>query len=285
MDKYVIIDSLKEGPQGAAFLVRHRVNNTTYVLKKIECNDDPEAHKALREVKRLAKLRHRHVSVPHDVFLHWGAKEAAIYLCVVSKFFVTGDLDTFINEKSRKSSPIKEIDLRRWYGQILHALVYLYDNGIAHTNLKPSNIYLTPEMDVCIGDIGIRAIVEDLYRFRSRTRSVVWTLYWMPPEVFDGPHGTTTDVWALGCFLYEVAVMRHQSILKSRDLMLSMRLGEKEDFLQSLDQLKCDNADIISACVRQLLCPDQAHRPTIRDAIKLPYPQLCLDLVTTKASR
>lgn len=283
---FQIINTFAEGPQGITFLVKHRTNGKTYILKKIECNDDPEANRALREVMRLTKLRHRHLAVPRDAFVHWDSAEAAVYLCIVSDYFVTGDLDSFFKEKSRKGKSMCESDMQRWIGQLLHAITYLHDSGIAHTDLKPSNVYLTPQMDLRIGDFGIRTVIEDLHRFRCRTRTAVWSLYWSPPEVFEGPHGSKTDIWSLGCILFEMAAMVHQDVLKSREVLLQLRVGDRVEFLETLKQigLGYEKSCHICDCVMQMLLADHDVRPSARDVLKMHYPRLCITMVTNKGT-
>ncbi|XP_041453455.1 serine/threonine-protein kinase Nek1-like [Lytechinus variegatus] len=286
MEKYMIIDTFAKGPQGITLLVKHRANGKTFILKKIECNDNPEANRALREVMRFTKLRHRHIAIPRDAFVHWDSTEAAVYLCIASDYFVTGDLDSFVKEKSRNGQSMCESDMQRWMGQMLHAIIYLHDSGIAHTNLKPSNVYLTPQMDLRIGDIGIRTVIEDLHRFRSRTRSAVWSLYWSPPEVFEGPHGSKTDVWSLGCMLFEMAAMMHQSVLKSREVLLQLRVGDRVEFLDSLKQIGrgYEKSCHICDCLVHMFSADHESRPSARDVLKMHYPRLCINMVTNKGT-
>ena len=76
-----------------------------------------------------------------------------------------------------------------------------------HRDLKTLNIFLTKENKIKVGDLGAAKIMENIENFAT---SKVGTPYYLSPEVCeDRPYNNKSDIWALGCVLYELCTLRH----------------------------------------------------------------------------
>ena len=86
------------------------------------------------------------------------------------------------------------------------ALLYLHERRILHRDLKTQNIFLK-NGKIRLGDFGIAKVLDSTRDFAN---TCIGTPYYMSPELFKNkPYGYKSDVWALGCCLYELCNLRH----------------------------------------------------------------------------
>ena len=88
------------------------------------------------------------------------------------------------------------------------ALAYVHQGKVLHRDLKTQNIFLTRECKVIkLGDFGISKVLDGTI---DMAKTVIGTPYYMSPELCENqPYGMQSDVWALGCILYEMCVLKH----------------------------------------------------------------------------
>jgi NIMA (never in mitosis gene a)-related kinase 1/4/5 len=87
------------------------------------------------------------------------------------------------------------------------ALDNIHTRKILHRDLKSQNIFLTKNNFVKLGDFGISKVLENTCALAS---TVQGTPYYMSPEVCQNkPYSYQSDIWALGCILYELCCLKH----------------------------------------------------------------------------
>lgn len=102
---------------------------------------------------------------------------------------------------------LSEESIVRTATQLSEALRYIHSRNILHRDIKPSNIFLTENGDVKIGDFGISRLMTTTL---AMAHTAVGTPQYMSPEMCESkPYTYKSDVWALGCVIYEAAALRN----------------------------------------------------------------------------
>jgi len=274
MEHYKTLDRLGKGSQGTVFLVEHMEDKKTYVLKKVECSDEVEANKAFKEAMALQELQHRFICGYKEFFVMWDKEESAMFVCIVMEYYKMGDLEKAVKQKRTKTSAIEEMIIKKWFGQMLEALVFVHKKQVIHRDLKPSNIFMTADLNISIGDFGVSTILGD---HRTKTRTTVGSMNWMAPEVLERPYDERSDVWSLGCIILELTTCHFLD-----HPQMSSALFEVKSQPQRLEQILETTGKTYSAAlcqlIRTMLRRNFQQRPTAQELIELPYVQQCLSL-------
>jgi serine/threonine protein kinase len=117
-----------------------------------------------------------------------------------------GDLKRQLRKAQEKQVGFEERIIWKYFSQIADAMQHMHERRIMHRDLKPANILLTLDGTVKVGDLGLsRELSENTYQAHSK----VGTPLYMSPEVLRGDgYDFKSDIWSIGCLLYELAMLK-----------------------------------------------------------------------------
>ena len=256
MEVYETVKSIGSGSFGQVYLVRHKYEEKNYVVKKVKTRDmsQKDRENTEQEVRLLQKLRHSNIVAYKDSYI-----DRDQYLCIVMVYCEGGDVYTKI--KSNKGKKFTEAQVLSWLAQTLLALLYLHERRILHRDLKTQNIFLKNDR-VKLGDFGIAKVLDGTKDFAN---TCIGTPYYMSPELFKNrPYSYKSDVWALGCVVYEMCNLRHAFDAQSLNgLAMKILKGSYPPPNQSYSKVLRD-------LVTKMLSVNPKDRPTLIDVLNVP---------------
>ncbi|XP_058612412.1 serine/threonine-protein kinase Nek1 isoform X2 [Onychostoma macrolepis] len=201
MDKYERLKKIGEGSFGKAILVKSRTDGRQYVIKEIGISrmSNKERQESRKEVAVLANMSHPNIVQYKESFEESGC------LYIVMDYCEGGDLFKKIN--NQRGTLFPEEQILDWFVQICLALKHVHDRKILHRDIKSQNIFLTKDGTIQLGDFGIARVLNSTVEL---ARTCIGTPYYLSPEICENkPYNNKSDIWALGCVLYEMCTLKH----------------------------------------------------------------------------
>lgn len=114
-----------------------------------------------------------------------------------------GDLFRKIKEHSRRCTKFSETEIWKALVHMTLGLKSLHEKKVLHRDLKSANIFLTSNGVYKLGDLNVSKVLK-----KDLAETQTGTPYYASPEVWnDKPYGAKSDIWSLGCVIYEMAAL------------------------------------------------------------------------------
>jgi serine/threonine protein kinase len=233
-ERYLIIAKLGEGGMGRVYLAEHVKMNRQCAIKVMNpslVNDPESSARFAREASNAARIIHPNVAAVFD----FGEADKIVYLVME---YVDGESLSAALARDGTFEPRRAIDIAR---QIADGLAAAHELGIVHRDLKPDNVIVarsrsgreTPK----VVDFGIaKAASEAPQDALTKSGLVIGTPEYMSPEQLLGdPVDERTDVYALGCILYQMITGASPFAADSREQMIRRRLHEPPPHIREVD--------------------------------------------------
>ncbi|KAI5644069.1 protein kinase domain-containing protein [Phthorimaea operculella] len=248
-----ILKSIGKGTYGDVYLCENIKTSQLTIVKNIELNLKIQDHVTdiENEVKILSSMNHSNIIKFYDHFY------TDDHVLISMEYATSGNLAEYMYVKYPKL--IKQQEILFYFCQILLGVDYMHSKNIIHRDLKAENILLTGEhgLTVKIGDFGISKMLASA----KNTSTVIGTPYYLAPELCEGkPYDMKSDVWALGCLLYEMCT--HTRAFEAETLVGLVK-AITSGSVHPIDLTVYDRGlqDLIDAML--IILPDK--RPTIKD--------------------
>ncbi|XP_020813066.1 probable serine/threonine-protein kinase nek2 isoform X2 [Drosophila serrata] len=203
---YDVLAVMRNGSFGALFKVRDKSSGEPFVLNGINYDklDEVKCEAMFSEITMLRELQHPNIVQYHH---HFDNRVVQV-LHIVMECSAGGDLAQLVERARTQRRRFEERYIWRVLMQMCRALHRCHnriDGAILHRDVQPSNIFLDAAGNAKLGEFGLAKMLRDL----SLDASDVCTPDYMSPELLRGRiSDRKSDVWALGCVVYEMCALR-----------------------------------------------------------------------------
>ncbi|XP_068679432.1 serine/threonine-protein kinase 36-like [Montipora foliosa] len=195
MERYHVLELIGEGSFGKVYKGRKKYSGQVVALKFIPKvgRSEKELKNLQREIDIMRNLEHKNIIKLLDSF------ETPKEVCVVTEY-AEGELFQVLED----DGSLPEQQVRMIACQLVKALYYLHSHRILHRDMKPQNILLGKGGVVKLCDFGFARAMSINTLVLTSIKGT--PLYMSPELVQEKPYDHNSDLWSLGCILYELFV-------------------------------------------------------------------------------
>jgi NIMA (never in mitosis gene a)-related kinase len=189
----------KGGNHSEVYMATHIETATQVAIKRIKLFD---LHAAVRkevdtEISLLQKLDHPNL-IQYPEHFH---QDNDLY--IVMELASGGQMAQKVEAVRKSGVRVEEKLLWGWLHDVASALAYLHSRRVMHRDVKPSHIFLGENGQAKLGDFGLSKVMSAKTQIAF---SCVGTPFYMSPELVKSEgYAFGSDVWSLGCSIYELA--------------------------------------------------------------------------------
>ena len=193
---YKILAELGEGGMGVVYKAEDTNLDRTVALKFLAphlVSNEDHRKRFVREAKAAAALSHPNICTVYEI------GEAAGRIYIAMAYLEGQELSDIIGGGTMETDQAADLAV-----QFADGLAEAHSKGVVHRDIKPANLFVTSQRRGVILDFGLAQLASSDSRL-TREGTTLGTCAYMSPEQASGvPIDARTDVWALGCVLYEM---------------------------------------------------------------------------------
>jgi len=269
MENYEFVCQIGKGNFGRISKIIRKSDKKTLIWKELDYGQmsEKEKEQIVSEVNILRELKHPNIVRYYDRIID--KKHSRIY--IIMEYCEGGDLNQLIKRCKKTGEFIAEDIIWKIFTQVLLAIHVIHNHKegkILHRDIKPSNIFLDKDNNVKLGDFGLSRELSDQSKFAY---SHVGTPYYMSPEqIEETKYNEKSDIWSLGCFLYELTTF-HPPFEAKNQIMLAMRIKSGK-----VEKINKRYSEELWRVITWMLTVNSNERPSSEDLLNIP--EVCVRL-------
>ncbi|XP_056389196.1 mitogen-activated protein kinase kinase kinase 19-like isoform X2 [Hyla sarda] len=219
---------------------------------------EKEYKKLQEEVDLLKTLKHP------NIVGYLGTSFEDPVVTIFMEFVPGGSISSVI----RHFGPLREVVISKYTSHILQGISYLHRNRVVHRDIKGNNVMLMPNGVIKLIDFGCAKRLNGLSMNGTpgeMLHSMRGTPYWMAPEVInESGHGEKSDIWSIGCTVYEMAIGK-PPLAEMERMAAIFYIGIEKGLMPTLpDHFSRIAREFVNLCLTR----DQDKRPSAEQLIQ-----------------
>ncbi|AOR30898.1 serine/threonine protein kinase [Streptomyces fodineus] len=253
-DRYELQELLGRGAMGEVWRACDQLLGRPVAVKLLHAEEAADAERFRLEAQIAARLNHPNVVGMYDFGSHHDQPHLVMELV---------DGWNLAQERSLRGA-LPPAEAAAITAQAAAGLAAAHQQGVVHRDVKPANVMLTTDRTVKITDFGIARFAEEAASSLTATGKIIGTADYLAPERALGrPAQPASDVYSLGCVLYELLTGRPPFSGATSLAVVQQHVSATP---APPDRLRPGIPQPLSDYVLHMLAKDPAHRPTAEQA-------------------
>jgi len=258
MEGFKILSKIGEGSYSTVLKVQRIEDGNIYALKRVKFYklSEKEKENALNEIRILASVKNKNVISYKEAFFI----EKDSSLGIVMEYADNGDLFQLITERKKTKNYFTEQEVWKILIQLLNGLKALHDFKILHRDIKSANVFLFKGGVCKLGDLNVSKVAR-----KGLGYTQTGTPYYASPEVWEEkPYDSKSDVWSLGCVIYEMITLRPPFQAKSMEELY------KKVMRGNYPKIPSRYSEDLSDTIKLMIQVEAGARPSCEELLKMP---------------
>ncbi|XP_031620172.1 serine/threonine-protein kinase nekl-2-like [Contarinia nasturtii] len=271
---FTVVENIGTGTFGTVYKCMDQ-NNDMRCIKQIKLNNasDDAASKHLgmiqREIYLLQNLAHPRIISMYGYFCSETDDE---YVYIVMEYAAFGSLSKIIAENCAQHLFFDEQKIKQFLIDMVLGIEYLHMKNVVHKDLKPCNILIFDNEHLKIADFGISKITDNscdnIFICNKIKEAGGSPIYMAPETLIHNQYTFSSDIWALGCILYELCTLQPAfGFVESMDQLIRCTLTKA--YTPINPHIHPCNKDMVDL-VEKMMIVDVQERATVKDVISSP---------------